>query len=79
MGFADSLTTHLLTKYHIDEGLAKKYYFILLIFSINLFSQSLNVSDDGRRLVKADGSAFIYLADTAWELFRRCDREEAEL
>jgi hypothetical protein len=38
----------------------------------------LQVSDDGRRLVRADGSAFFWLADTAWELFHHLDREEAD-
>ncbi len=52
--------------------------FICLLTGV-LTAQTLRVSDDGRRLVKEDGSAFIYLADTAWELFHRCNREEAEL
>jgi hypothetical protein len=37
----------------------------------------LRVSADGRHLVEADGRPFFYLADTAWELFHRLDREEA--
>lgn len=37
----------------------------------------LRVSDNGRFLVKADGSPFFYLADTAWELFHRLNRSEA--
>ena len=37
----------------------------------------LRVSEDGRHLVEADGRAFFYLGDTAWELFHRLDREEA--
>lgn len=39
----------------------------------------LKVSDDGRSLVEKSGKPFIYLADTAWELFHRLDREEADL
>ena len=35
----------------------------------------LGVSEDGRRLVRADGTAFFWLGDTAWELFHRLDRE----
>ena len=38
----------------------------------------LKVSADGRFLVHADGTAFLYLGDTAWELFHRLNREEVE-
>ena len=37
----------------------------------------LGVSDNRRFLVKADGSPFFWLGDTAWELFHRLNREEA--
>ncbi len=36
----------------------------------------LAVSADGRGLVHADGSGFLWLADTAWELLHRCTRAE---
>ncbi len=39
---------------------------------------SLNVSSDGRKLENPDGTPFFYLADTAWELLHRLDREETE-
>jgi hypothetical protein len=39
----------------------------------------LKVSENQRFLVKEDGSPFFYLADTAWELFHRLNREEADL
>jgi hypothetical protein len=39
----------------------------------------LRVSADGRHLVQADGRPFFYLADTAWSLFHRLTREEADL
>jgi hypothetical protein len=38
----------------------------------------LKVSDNKRFLVHEDGSPFFYLGDTAWELFHRLNREEAE-
>ena len=38
----------------------------------------LKVSDNRRFLVKADGKPFFYLGDTAWELFHRLTREDAE-
>ena len=40
--------------------------------------RALHVSESGRFLVKEDGNAFFWLGDTAWELFHRLDREEAE-
>jgi len=39
---------------------------------------ALQVSDDGRYLLYENGRPFFYLGDTAWELFHRLDREEAE-
>jgi hypothetical protein len=40
--------------------------------------QPLKISESGRYLVHADDSPFFYLGDTAWELFHRLNREEAE-
>jgi hypothetical protein len=39
----------------------------------------LRVSDNHRFLVKDDGQPFFWLGDTAWELFHRLNREEADL
>jgi len=39
---------------------------------------ALKVSENDRFLVHADGTPFFYLGDTAWELFHRLDREEAD-
>jgi hypothetical protein len=41
--------------------------------------QRLKVSDNKRTIVHEDGSPFLYLGDTAWELFHRLTREDAEL
>jgi hypothetical protein len=41
--------------------------------------QRLKVCANRRFLVKEDGSLFFWLGDTAWELFHKLDREEAEL
>jgi hypothetical protein len=41
-------------------------------------AQRLRVSDNQRYLVKQDGTPFFYLGDTAWELFHRLNREEAD-
>jgi hypothetical protein len=38
----------------------------------------LKVSENRRFLVDADGRPFFYLGDTAWELFHRLNREEAD-
>lgn len=38
----------------------------------------LRISDNKRFLQRSDGTPFFYLADTAWELFHRLNREEAE-
>lgn len=40
--------------------------------------RKLKVSANGRYLIQADGSPFFYLGDTAWELFHRLNREEAD-
>ena len=37
----------------------------------------LKVHPDGRYLVRQDGTPFLYLSDTAWELFHRSTREQA--
>lgn len=39
---------------------------------------SLKISDNQRFIVKQDGTPFFYLGDTAWELFHRLNREEAD-
>jgi len=38
----------------------------------------LVVSDDGRRLCRADGGGWFWLGDTAWALFSRLDRADTE-
>jgi hypothetical protein len=38
----------------------------------------LKISDNKRFLVTEDGKPFFYLGDTAWELFHRLNREEAD-
>ncbi|SMO52163.1 glycoside hydrolase family 140 protein [Fodinibius sediminis] len=40
-------------------------------------AQQLRVSDNNRYLESGDGRPFFWLGDTAWELFHRLDREEA--
>ena len=40
---------------------------------------ALTVSSNGHGLTLPDGTPFFYLADTAWELFHRTTREEADM
>ncbi|HMR82135.1 MAG TPA: DUF4038 domain-containing protein, partial [Niabella sp.] len=39
----------------------------------------LKVSENKRYLVTEDGKPFFWLGDTAWELFHRLDKKEADL
>lgn len=39
----------------------------------------LKISENDRYIVTSDGKPFFYLADTAWELFHRLSKEDAEL
>ena len=41
--------------------------------------EQISVSDNHRYLVDEQGQPFFYLADTAWELFHRLNREEADM
>ena len=66
--------------YRIMKFYGKLLIFVYLLFNVQLgFSQTLNISDNGRYLVDQDGKPFFYLGDTAWELFHRLNREEADL
>ncbi len=61
-----------------------RYILILLIVSFTAataFSQQhggLRVAENNRYLEYEDGTPFFYLGDTAWELFHRLNREEAD-
>jgi Protein of unknown function (DUF4038)/Putative collagen-binding domain of a collagenase len=52
------------------------------LLATDSFAQSaptaLRVSENRRHIVSADGRPFFYLGDTAWELFHRLSREEAD-
>jgi hypothetical protein len=49
-----------------------------LLFSGMAQAQLLKVSPNKRYIVRQDGTPFFYLGDTAWELFHRLNREEAD-
>lgn len=40
---------------------------------------TLELADNGRYLQYSDGTPFLWIGDTAWELFHRLNREEADL
>ncbi len=53
--------------------------FLPLLVTVSAAAEpGLRVSDNGRYLTRPDGSPFFYLGDTAWELFHRLDRDEAD-
>lgn len=53
---------------------------LTMMLAHTAFAQTprLKVSDNKRFLVTSDNKPFFYLGDTAWELFHRTNREEAE-
>jgi hypothetical protein len=51
---------------------------VCLVTVCQAVERSLNVSKNGRYLTQPDGTPFFYLGDTAWELFHRLDRDEAD-
>ena len=63
-----------------DNFYPYKYLFlmVLMVFFSGASSQELSISNDQRFIVRNDGSPFFYLGDTAWELFHRLNREEAD-
>ncbi|MBR9998144.1 MAG: glycoside hydrolase family 140 protein [Cyclobacteriaceae bacterium] len=53
---------------------------LFCLISLNgLMAQQLKISEDGRFMIRQDGKPFFFLGDTAWELFHRLNREEADL
>ena len=52
---------------------------IILSFVSFLADAQLRVSENRRFLQTDDGKPFFWLGDTAWELFHRLTREEAEM
>ena len=64
----------------------KKNLLVILFFASfswcfaqnSMLKGPLKVSDNQRFLVQQDGTPFFWLGDTAWELFHRLDRDDAE-
>jgi len=59
----------------------KLLFFLLVIFCFtnSIKGQELQISDDNRFIKTKEGNPFFYLGDTAWELFHRLNREDADL
>jgi hypothetical protein len=53
-------------------------FFVAAIHGLVAHADDLRVSDNKRFIAYEDGAPFFYLADTAWELLHRLDREETE-
>lgn len=51
---------------------------ILLLTSLLSSAQKLKISENKRYIETEDGRSFFWLGDTAWELFHRLSKEEAE-
>lgn len=60
-------------------AVAAAIFYAALFFSPAQAAPRLRVAPNKRFLVKQDGSPFFYLGDTAWELFHRLSRAEADL
>ncbi|WP_409014704.1 glycoside hydrolase family 140 protein [Emticicia sp. 21SJ11W-3] len=52
-------------------------YLLLLLMGLGASGQSFSVSENKRFILK-DGKPFFWLGDTAWELFHRLNREDAD-
>ena len=60
--------------------MSKRILFLFcLSFSLACSAQRLQVSENGRFLVTESNEPFFWMADTAWELFHRCSREEVDM
>lgn len=63
----------------ISKKLRLAFNVLFLFIGFLTSGQSLQLSENQRFLVKEDGSPFFWMADTAWELFHRCDSSEVQL
>ena len=54
-------------------------FLLILTSSLMCFAQKLQVSENNRFLITENNEPFFWMADTAWELFHRCSREEVDM
>ncbi|MBN8650324.1 MAG: glycoside hydrolase family 140 protein [Cytophagales bacterium] len=55
-----------------------RYLLLIFLLAFNFSNAQIRVSTNQRYLMTTDGKPFFWLGDTAWELFHRLTREEAE-
>jgi hypothetical protein len=66
---------------HLLNGLCKWLGLVLALGFVNLGVAGLpklKVSENGRFIITESGEPFFWLGDTAWELFHRLNRQEAD-
>jgi len=51
---------------------------LVILMNSHVKSQKLRISEDKRHIIQQGGKPFFWLGDTAWELFHRLTREEAD-
>ena len=56
----------------------QKIIFIILIFIVSISGQSQFSISSNKHFLLKDDKPFFWMGDTAWELFHRLDREEAD-
>ena len=56
----------------------QKIIFIILFFIVSISGQSQFSISSNKHFLLKDGKPFFWMGDTAWELFHRLDREEAD-
>jgi hypothetical protein len=66
-------------KRQVRNAIARLAILLIGISGQAFASGGLRVSDNHRFLVGEDGLPFFYLGDTAWELFHRLNREDADV
>ena len=52
---------------------------LILLFPLVVAAQTLRVSENKRYLETEKGKPFLWIGDTAWELFHKLNREDARM
>ena len=52
---------------------------LILLFPLVVAAQTLRVSENKRYLETEKGKPFLWIGDTAWELFHKLNREDAQI
>ncbi len=57
----------------------KLTFILILLFPLVVTAQTLRVSENKRYLETETGKPFLWIGDTAWELFHKLNREDAQM